>query len=179
MFIHLLRKIANFLILQQAFFRANVYRLFIKNMGKDVQFMHNVRILDPKNVSIDDYTYINHNTDIYGHGKVTIGKYVLIGQNCNLMSVNHAFSQWNKPIRSQGITVGPIVIEDDVWIGANVTILSNVTIHRGAIVGANSVVTKDIEAFSIVGGTPAKLIKYRFPVSVRKKAGNVQFTNIT
>ena len=145
-------------------------------MGKHVQFMHGVRILDPRNVSIGGDTYINHATDIYGQGRVTIGKYVLIGQNCNIMSVNHAFTDWKKPIRFQGISTGPIVIEDDVWIGGNVTILPNVTVHRGAIVGANSVVTKDVEAFSIVGGTPAKFLKYRFSENERRKASKIIFT---
>jgi len=165
-----IRIIANYIILQRATLRARFYGLFIKKMGKHVQLMHGVRILDPQRVSIDDFTYINHNTDIYGQGNVTIGKYVLIGQNCNIMSVKHAFSDIKKPIALQGITTGPIKIEDDVWIGANVTILPNVVIHKGAIVGANAVVTKDVEANSIVGGVPARFIRYRFAKLKRKKA---------
>ncbi len=170
MLVEKIRSIANFIILKRAIIRALFWRLFVYKMGKDVRLMHGVRILDPKKVVIGDHTYINHNSDIYGQGGVTIGRYVLIGQNCNIMSVNHAFSDYKKPIALQGIEIGPIAIEDDVWIGANVTVLPNVTIHKGAIVGANAVVTKDIEAFSIVGGVPAKFIKYRFPEAKRKIA---------
>ena len=62
----------------------------------------------------------------------------------------------------QGFTeVDPIVIEDDVWIGARVIILKGVTIGKGSIIGAGSVVTKDVEPYSIVGGNPAKLIRKR------------------
>lgn len=172
MLIQTIRAITNFIILRQASIRANFYGFFIKKMGKSVRFMHNVRILDPQRVSIGDYTYVNHNTDIYGQGGVTIGKYVLIGQNCNIMSVNHAFSDYKKPIALQGIITGPIRIEDDVWIGANVTVLPNVVIHKGAIIGSNAVVTKDVEAYSIVGGVPAKFIKYRFSEAQRRKVLN-------
>jgi maltose O-acetyltransferase len=174
MLVQAIRSMANFVILRQANLRANFYGLFIKKMGKSVQLMHGVRILDPQRVSIGDNTYVNHNSDIYGQGGVTIGKYVLIGQNCNIMSVNHAFSDYQKPIALQGIVTGPINIEDGVWIGANVTVLPKVTIHKGAIVGSNAVVTKDVEAYSIVGGVPAKIIKYRFPEAQRKMALNAQ-----
>ena len=175
MFIQKLRSIANFFILKKGYFNALCWGLVAKKIGTNVTMLHGVRLLSPQGVVIGDNSFINHNTDIYGQGGVIIGKYVLIGQNCNIMSVNHAFSSWEKPILLQGITTGPIIIEDDVWIGANVTVLPNVVIKRGAIIGANSVVTKNVEAFSIVGGTPAKLIKYRFSEEERKKANKVTF----
>jgi len=69
-----------------------------------------------------------------------------------------------------------VVIEDDVWIGANVVVSPGVHIKRGAIVGANSVVTKDVDAYSIVGGAPAKFIKYRFDQETIKKASKVDLS---
>ena len=64
---------------------------------------------------------------------------------------------------------GDIVVKDDVWIGINAVICSGVTIGQGAVIAAGAVVVKDVEPYSIVGGTPAKLIKYRFDESLRKK----------
>ena len=62
-----------------------------------------------------------------------------------------------------------------MWIGANVTVLGGVTVGRGAVVAAGSVVTKDVEPYSIVGGVPAKLIRYRFDASTRSKAKRLNF----
>lgn len=171
----LIRRFVNYLILFDASLRARLYGLFTKEMGKNARIMHGVRILNPSNVFIGNYFYINHNSDMYGQGGITIGNYVMIGPNCNLMSVNHAYKNWKKPMYYQGISTAPIIIEDDVWIAANVTVLPGVTIHKGAIIGANSVVTKDVEAFSIVGGTPAKFIKYRFSKAERIQAAKLSF----
>ena len=64
---------------------------------------------------------------------------------------------------------GDIVVGDDVWIGENAIVCSGVTIGQGAIVAAGAIVTKDIEPYAIVGGNPAKVIKYRFNENIRKK----------
>lgn len=61
----------------------------------------------------------------------------------------------------KGYITGKVVLEDDVWIGYRAIILPGVTIHKGAVVGAGAVVTKDVEPFAVVGGVPAKVIKYR------------------
>ena len=77
--------------------------------------------------------------------------------------VNHAYRDKNKLIRCQGFSEdrGGIVIEDDVWIGANCLITAGVRIGEGAVIAGGSVVTKDVKKNSIVGGVPAKLIKMR------------------
>jgi len=67
----------------------------------------------------------------------------------------------NKPIRDQGHRPGEIIVEDDVWLGANVTVIGSVRVGQGAVVAAGAVVTKDVEPYSIVGGVPAKFIKKR------------------
>jgi len=94
-------------------------------------------------------------------GVIEISNDVMIGPNCVLRSSNHGFSLTGVPIREQPHQAGIIRICDDVWIGANVTVVGNVTIGKGAIVGAGSVVTKDVGPFEIVGGVPAKLIRQR------------------
>lgn len=156
------RELINNLILFQASLRGLFWKIFLKNCGKNLQIMHDCRILGPSNVKIGNFVYINHNTDIYGQGGVEIGNYVLVGPNTNILSVNHAYSDWKLPIGGQGITLKKVIIEDDVWICANVTVLPGVKIGRGSIIGANAVVTKNVAPYSMMGGVPAKLIKKRF-----------------
>ncbi|HMW48696.1 MAG TPA: acyltransferase [Cellvibrionaceae bacterium] len=93
-------------------------------------------------------------------GGVRIGDRVLIGYRTQILSTNHAIEGRN-PIFSAGHVKKPVCIEQDVWIGASVIILPGVSIGEGAVVAAGSVVTKDVAAFSIVAGVPAKLIRYR------------------
>ena len=104
---------------------------------------------------------INSFSHISGNGGVTIGDNVLIATQCVIVSANHNFNRCDIPIREQGETSAPIVIEDDVWIGAGVKILSGVTIHKGAVIGAGSVVTKDVPSFSVCVGVPAKTLRSR------------------
>jgi virginiamycin A acetyltransferase len=72
---------------------------------------------------------------------------------------------------------GDIIVENDVWIGSKATILSGVTIHSGSVIGASSVVTKDVPPYSIVAGNPAKVVKYRFPHDIIKKLLHIAWWN--
>lgn len=93
---------------------------------------------------------------------VSIGNHVMIAPHCCIASGNHDYKQVEKPMRFAGnLTTGPIVIEDNVWVGANVTITDGVRIGRDAVVGANSVVTRNVEPFDIVAGVPARVIGNR------------------
>lgn len=108
-------------------------------------------------VIIGDHTRIGlHNTII---GPVTIGNHVNLAQNITVTALNHIFSDIQKRIDEQGVSTTPVVIEDDVWIGANAVILPGVTIGTHSVVAAGAVVTKDVPAGSLVGGVPAKTIK--------------------
>ena len=94
-------------------------------------------------------------------GFIEIGDNCLIGPNVVLRTSNHVFSDRNVPIREQGHIPGRIIIRDDVWIGANVVLLPDVSVGRGAIIGAGSVVTKNVDDYAIVAGVPAKQIGSR------------------
>ncbi|NRB37444.1 MAG: acyltransferase [Pseudomonadales bacterium] len=95
-------------------------------------------------------------------GTITIGEDVLMGPEVVMMATSHAFDRVDIPINQQGSSVEqPIVIGDDVWIGTRAIILPGVQIGSHSIVAAGSVVTKSCEPYSIIGGTPAKLIKMR------------------
>lgn len=113
-------------------------------------------------VSIGSFTQVNPFTVIYGNAGVKIGNNVMIAPHCVIASGNHDFKQTSGPMRFAGtLTNGPIVIEDNVWIGANCTILDGVKIGKEAVVAAGSVVNKDVPEWAIVGGVPARVIGTR------------------
>lgn len=108
-------------------------------------------------VLIGDHTRIGiHNTII---GPVTIGSHVNLAQGITVTALNHNFDDVTKRIDEQGISTKAVIIEDDVWIGANAVILPGVTIGRHAVVAAGAVVTKDVAPYSLVAGVPAKEVK--------------------
>ena len=119
-------------------------------------------------VSIGEYSQINPFTVIYGGSGVIIGNNVMIAPHCVLAAGNHDYKQLDKPMRQAGnLSSGPIIIGDGVWIGANCTITDGVSIGHDALVGANSVVTKDIEPYDIVAGVPARVIGNRRSISTK------------
>ena len=113
-------------------------------------------------IVIGKFTQINPFTVIYGANGVYIGDNVIIAPHCTIASGNHNYKQLEQPMRfAYHITEGPIIIEDNVWIGANCTITDGVKIGTEAVVAANSVVTHDVAPYDIVGGVPAKVIGSR------------------
>jgi acetyltransferase-like isoleucine patch superfamily enzyme len=94
-------------------------------------------------------------------GGISIGKNVLIGPHVIIHSSNHNYNDPDKPIKMQGHTKKPVVIEDDCWIGANAVILAGVHLGYGSVVGAGSVVTHDVPAYCVAVGNPAHIIKVR------------------
>jgi acetyltransferase-like isoleucine patch superfamily enzyme len=142
---------------------------FNTSRGGVVQIGFNTEILNGcllmtygGNIIIGDNCSINPYTILYGHGKgLKIGNDVLIAGHCLIIPSNHVFLEKKISINRQGEESKGIEIEDDVWIAAGSTILDGVIIRKGTIVAAGSVVNKSTEPYSIVGGVPAKLIKYR------------------
>ena len=108
-------------------------------------------------VIIGDHTRIGlHNTII---GPVTIGSHVNLAQGITITALNHNFDDSEKRIDQQGISTKEVVLEDDIWVGANAVILPGVTIGSHCVVAAGAVVTKDVPDNSVVAGVPAKVIK--------------------
>lgn len=101
------------------------------------------------------------NEDVYIQSAV-IGDHVLIAQHVALLAVTHNFENLDMPILEQGSTKpNPVVVEDKVWIGRNVIVMPGIRLGKGSIIGAGAVVTKSVPAYAIVGGVPAKVLKYR------------------
>jgi acetyltransferase-like isoleucine patch superfamily enzyme len=116
-------------------------------------------------IRIADGTGVNDRARLYG--SVSIGRYCAIGPNLMASSGTHVFNS-PEPFRLIGEQEArfpapdrPVVIEDDCWIGINVVIRPGVTIGRGAVVGANSVVTRDVEPYTVVAGSPARKVRER------------------
>ena len=112
-------------------------------------------------ISIGDNVSIRSFCALYGAGGLAIGNDVSIAIGTTIVSSDHIFDRTDVPIKRQGARKRRVVIEDDVWIGANCVITAGVTIKKGSVIAAGSVVTKDVESYSVVAGVPAKLVKYR------------------
>lgn len=133
-------------------------------------------VCNAKNIKVGNHSYGEINTESYENKNegLIIGDFVSIASNVLfILGGNHKVSTFTTyPIKSHFLTQSPeddaetkgvIIVEDEVWIGNNVIVMSGIKIGKGAIVAAGSVVTKDVMRFSIVGGNPAKFIKWRIP----------------
>jgi acetyltransferase-like isoleucine patch superfamily enzyme len=109
------------------------------------------------NSSIGPYGYIGCS------GYIEIGDNVMISPRVSIYSENHNFSETAVPMIEQGVTRSFVKIEDDCWIAANSIILAGVTVGKGSVVAAGSIVTKDVPPYSVVAGNPAQVIKSRTP----------------
>ena len=125
------------------------------SIHSDVYIRHIERLKVKDNVSIHPFCYIDC------LGTVTIENDVSIAEGVSFFSFNHKFSDLSKPIKDQGVVYQPIVIESDVWIGAKATILGDVTIASGTVIGAGAVVTRSTDKNDVVAGVPAKRIGKR------------------
>ncbi len=96
-------------------------------------------------------------------GAIDIGDYVRIAPHVMMIAANHVFADPDRSIHSQGLAPAPIIIEDDCWIGGRVTLTAGVRIGRCSVIGAGAVVTRDIPAYSLAVGVPAKVVRSRRP----------------
>jgi len=124
-----------------------------------VLHVYNFRGMPQSGIRVGRDSLIGEYSVIRGQGGVVIGDRVYTSPFTQLLSVNHVFDDPERPFVEQGITAEGIVIEDDVWLGAGAVITDGVRVGHHSIVAAGAVVTKDVPAYSVVGGVPAKVIK--------------------
>lgn len=129
--------------------------------GSGVVIYPGVWIAPGRNLVVEDDVDLAKDVLITTSGGVRIGKRVLIGYRTQILSANHSIPPVGEPFPISGDMLKEVVIENDVWVGANCVITPGVRIGEGAVVAAGSVVTKDVEPNTIVGGIPAKVIKVR------------------
>jgi acetyltransferase-like isoleucine patch superfamily enzyme len=184
-----LKKIAHWLIIPKGQARPRLWvRLFVNpfihKRGKNTIIRFNSRMdLFPfnkfeigANSIVEDFATINNGVGDVSIGNnvgiglsnviigpVKLGHYVMLAQNIVISGLNHGYEDVTMPPRMQKVATKLITIDDDVWIGANCVITAGVTIGKHAVIGAGSVVTKDIPQFSVAVGNPARVIKkYNF-----------------
>lgn len=150
---------------RELLFLVKLKRLSIKS-GQKINFVpqggYSLSILgDVSKFSIHETSCLKSDTVIECSGSVEIGKYLHVGKGLTIFSSNHKYDNSETiPYDKKSINK-KVIIKDFVWLGANVTIVPGVTIGQGAVVGAGSVVTKDVPEYAVVGGNPAKVLKFR------------------
>lgn len=133
-------------------------KMMLEYCGKQVNIEKNAYF--SSKVSLGNYSGIGVNAKIYG--RCTIGDYVMMGEDCTIITRNHQFSRTDIPMMEQFFEEErPVLIGNDVWIGDRVIILPGVKVGDGCIIGAGSVVTHDLPAYSVSAGNPARVIRYR------------------
>lgn len=165
-------------------FRQWYFSKRFKRLGEKSHLGMGLLVYDPQNISLGENFSIRRNSTLGAingelivgdnvsiaenvtvnaseKGKIVLGNYVLIAPNTVLRASDHVTTRTDQTIREQGHTGGEIIVEDDVWIGANCVVVAGTRIGKGAVIAAGAVVTKDVEPYTIVGGVPAKFIKKR------------------
>lgn len=133
-------------------------RLFV---GSHCAFFDDVIISGVGEIRIGDRTTIGHDSVLVCRERLEIGSDCMLAAYCYVLDVDHEFESTEKTIPEQGLRVQPVVIGNDVWVGAGTVILRGVRIGDGAVVAANSVVTRDVPPYTVVAGSPAKVVGRR------------------
>jgi acetyltransferase-like isoleucine patch superfamily enzyme len=112
-------------------------------------------------VSFANNVFLNRNVKIVCYSSIEIGEDCILADSVHIYDHDHGIDELDVPIRNQPMKSAPIVIKDNVWIGAKATVLKGVTIGTGAVVAAGAVVTRDVPPYAVVGGVPARVVKMR------------------
>lgn len=136
--------------------RTKTARIFGAKIGLHSSLSSSCEIWYPNNLKMGTWSIISEKCNVYSVDKITIGDRVAISREAFLCAASHDITS-----PTMELTHAPITIGSDAWIGARAIVLPGVTIGEGAVVAAGAVVTKDVEPWAVVGGNPAKFIKWR------------------
>ncbi len=154
-----LRKLARF-TLSSWLERWTQTRYQARWLKQRVTLLPGTKVTSPHKVVLGQDILVSHEGWLQASGGLTVGSRVMMGPRVMLLTANH-------DLLTRVTQTAPIVIEDDVWIGAGATVLPGVTVGQGSVVAAGAVVTKNVPPFCVVGGVPARVIKELEPGSVR------------
>ncbi|EAQ40278.1 putative acetyltransferase [Dokdonia sp. MED134] len=143
------------------FFKSNYMRAQGCEIGRDITFYPGIKINPARNIILGNNVDLAWGVIITTTGGVEIGDRTLIGYRTLISSANHNIPSNREHIFGSGHTAKKVTIGRDCWIGGNSVIVAGVTIGDGAVVGAGSVVTKDVKPYTVVGGVPAKFLRER------------------
>ncbi len=143
------------------FVKSNYMRIQGAEIGKGITYYPGIKINPCINLKLGNNVDLAWGVLITTTGGVEIGDRTLVGYGTNILSANHVIPENRGRIFESGHIKKKVIIANDVWIGSNCIILAGTRIGEGAVVAAGSVITKDVEPFTIVGGIPAKVIKKR------------------
>jgi acetyltransferase-like isoleucine patch superfamily enzyme len=138
--------------------RGTVYRILLAKFASFPKIYPGVFLTHTYGMKVGKDFGVNTGTLIDARGGLTIGDGVLIGPHVTIVTSHHQHADPNVYMTTVNHVMLPVTIEDDVWLGANVMIRGGITVHKGAVVAAGAVVTKDVESYKIVGGVPARVI---------------------
>lgn len=130
-------------------------------IGDNSTILNGADIYIPRNLTLGSNSGIGIDCKISCGDKVIIGDRVLMGPEVMIYTTDHIWSADEKTYYGKGLTYKPVIIEDDVWLGARSIILKGVHIGKGATIAAGTIVTKDVPKYSVFAGTPGKVIKYK------------------
>jgi maltose O-acetyltransferase len=141
----------------------HIVRIHRLSLAFGCEISPKARLTGPDNsLSIGAGTVVNAYCNLrFRSGRITIGRNVLLAQSVTILANTHRYADRNTPILQQGIDVADVEIGDDAWLGVNVVVMPGVRIGTGAVIGSNSVVTRNIGDYEVWAGNPAIKIKDR------------------
>lgn len=143
--------------------KAKKLRERLSYIGEKVYLHESVKISYPHMVCISSFVHIQNDCLLQGNGGIEIGEGSIIAHEVQILTANHMYDAPDLkflPYDERYLT-GKVIIGRYVWVGCRVTILPGVTVGDGAVIAAGAVVTKDVPSCAVVGGNPARILKYR------------------
>lgn len=141
------------------YLRRMICRSLFDYCGKNVNIEQGARFATGARIRIGSGSGLGINASV--HGPLRIGENVMMGPDVTILTHTHNIERTDIPMGRQGTVVKEVSIGDDVWIGMRSIIMPGVRIGNGVVIGAGAVVTKNVPDFAIVGGVPARIIRYR------------------
>jgi putative colanic acid biosynthesis acetyltransferase WcaF len=136
--------------------RRLLLKCFGARIGRNARISPSVRVWAPWNLRIGDEAAVAHDVDLYAVAMISIGDHATVSQYAHLCAATHDITD-----PQMGLVMKPIVIESQAWVCAGAFVAPGVTLHEGAVAGARAVVTRDVPAWTVVAGNPARAIKAR------------------